>query len=393
MKVEQIYSIVNDMTKDHLGENAELASLELGNVISVGKTLFESMPVDNYVRSLVNHIGKVVFVNRPYSGRAPSVLMDGWEYGSIMQKIDMGIPEAEKNPKWDLKNGQRYEQDVFNGPQDVRQKFFNDRTTFQVPFSFAEDQVKESFSSVEQLNGFFSMIYTQIDLSLTIKTDALVMATITNFIANIYNSGKAAQKINLLAEYNAAFPTANLTAAQAPLDMDFIKFASMRMKEVSSYMGVASTNFNKNSRIRHTPTDRQKIIMLQKFAAAADTYLQSDTFHNEFVKLPSADKVAFWQGSGDSFAFEDISAIDVIPATENGAGTEVKLGGILAIIFDREALGVNNFNSRVTQHYNANGEFINNWYKRDAQYFNDFSENFVMFYIADTATQTTNLKK
>lgn len=387
MKVSQIYEIVNSMSQDVLGENAVLATQELNNVIDVGKDLFDSMPVDNYVRTLVNHIGKVVFVNRPYSGRAPSVLMDGWEYGSILQKIDSGIPEAEANPKWNLQNGTRYEQDVFNGPKDVVQKFFNDRTTFQIPFSFAEEQVKESFSSLEQLNGFFSMIYTKIDMSLTIKTDALVMNTINNFTANIVLNSKPAQKINLLAEYIAEKnPDTPPTAANCVLDMEFLKYAAMRMKETSSRLATASVLFNQGGRVRHTPVDMQRIVMLDRFAAAADAYLQADTFHDEFTKLPNADKISFWQGSGNTFAFSDISSIHVIPQTEAGAGAEVKFSGILAVIFDREALGVNNFKSRVTQHYNANGEFINNWYKRDAQYFNDFNENFVLFYVSDAVS-------
>lgn len=387
MKVEQVATIVNNLANEILGEVAPQTADDFSNVVDVGRQTFESLPVDNYVRKLLDHIGRVVFVNRPYSGRAPSVLMESWEYGSIMEKIDADIPEAEINPTWNLQNGQTYNQDVFNGPKDVIAKFWNDRVTFQVAFSFAEEQVKSAFSNVNQLNAFFSMIYTKIDTAMTIRLDALIMATINNFTANVFTANKG---VNLLTEYKAINPSSTITAATAMHNLDFIKFAAYQFKLYSRRLTNASVAFNLGGRVRHTPTDLQKIIMLDAFSDAADVYLQSDTFHNEMTKLPNADTVSFWQYSGENYDFADVSSINIIPATENGAGAEVKISGILAVIFDRDALGVNNYNRRVTNHYNGLGEFINNWYKMDAQYFNDFNENFVMFYIADEAVSTSN---
>lgn len=381
MKVEQIATIVNGLASEVLGEGAPTTADDFSNIVDVGKAVFDTMPVDNYVRKLLDHIGRVVFVNRPYSGRAPSVLMESWEYGSILEKIDAGVPEAELNPTWNLVNGQTYNQDVFNGPKDVVAKFWNDKVTFQVAFSFAEEQVKSAFSDVTQLNAFFSMIYTKIDTSMTIRLDALVMGTINNFSVNVYAKNKG---INLLAEYKKIKPTSTITAATALYDLDFIKFAAYQFKLYSRRLTNASVAFNLGGRVRHTPTDLQKIIMLDAFSDAADVYLQSDTFHNEMTKLPNAETVSFWQYSGKNYAFEDVSAINLVPANEEGNGVATKITGVLAVIFDRDALGVNNYNRRVTNHYNGLGEFINNWYKMDAQYFNDFNENFLLFYIADT---------
>lgn len=387
MKVNQVYSIVNDLTKEIIGSESVLTVAEdLSNVIEVGKAIFDVASVDNYVRKLIDHIGKVVFVNRGYTGRAPSVMFDGWEYGSVLEKIDAGISEAEANPKWSLQNGTSYDQDTFNGPKDIVVKFFNDKDTYQIPFSFAEDQVKSAFSNATQLNAFFSMIYTKIDMSITIKNDSLIMSTINNFIGNIFLQNNGKQAINLLALYKGIKPDSKVTAATAMYDMDFIKFAAYQMKMYSRRLTNASVAFNLGGRLRHTPTDLQHIVMLDAFADAADVYLQSDTFHDEFTKLPNAEKVSFWQGSGENYAWDDISAINIYPMTESGKGAQVQQTGILAVIFDRDSLGVNNANMRVTNHYNANGEFINNWYKVDARYFNDFNENFIVFYVADVAT-------
>ena len=185
MKVEQVYQIVNNATSEMLGSEAMSGTAaDLSKIVDLGKTIIdEGNDVDNYVRKLIDHIGKVVFVNRPYKGRAPSVMMDGWEYGSILEKIDAGIPEAETNDMWSLTNGTTYNQDVFTAPSDVRVKMWNKRVTFDIPMSFTYEQVKSAFSSVGQLNGFFSMIAQKIDTSLTIKRDALIMYTLDNFIA------------------------------------------------------------------------------------------------------------------------------------------------------------------------------------------------------------------
>lgn len=384
MKVEQVYSVLNDATQEIIGAEA-VEQLKIDGQIDIGKTaelMFGgTVPVDNYVRKLIDHIGKLVFVDRVYSGRAPSVLMDGWEYGSILEKIDAGIPEAEENPTWKLQDGQTYNQDKFTAPKDVVSKFFNDRVTYQITISIGEEQVKSAFSSLTQLNGFFSMIYNKINTSMTIKMDSLVMNTINNFIANVYNSGGALSKVNLLKMYNDTFGT-TLTAAKAITTPEFIRFASFQMKLYSRRMTNASAGFNLGGRVRHTPTEMQKIIMLDEFASAADIYLQSDTFHDEFTKLPNADRVSFWQGSGTDYSFASTSAIDVVANTPTGA-KEVSMSGILAVIFDRDALGVNNYNKRVTQHYNAAGEFINSFFKMDAQFFNDTNENFIVFYVED----------
>ena len=384
MKVSQIYSIVNQITQEVLGQTDLSVAEDLTNIVDVGNAIFDATSVDNYVRKLIDHIGKVVFVNRPYSGRAPSVLMDGWEYGAGLEKIDAGVPDAEANPHWALENGQEYKQDIYTAPTDITVTFWKDKVTFQVKLSVSEDLVKGSFSNATQLNAFFSMIYTKIDTKFTISLDGLIMATINNFSAVTYLDGAPLRSINLLHNYKTNVnPSSQITAATCLYDLDFLKYASKQISLFSKRMTNASTLFNHGGRVRHTPVDLQKIVMLDDFVQSAAMYLQADTFHDSFVSLPNADQVSYWQGTGRSYDFSDISQINV-QVKYNGESRTVQLSGIICVIFDREALGVSNMNRRVTNHYNAPGEFINNWYKMDAQYFNDFNENFILFYVQDT---------
>lgn len=384
MDIKQIYSLMNDVTKEILGETA-VVNEDLSNVVDIGTAIFNATAIDNYVKSLVNHIGKVIFVNRPYSGSVPSVLMDGWEYGSVLEKISAELPEATENESWELEDGTSYDPNIFYKPT-VSAKFFNKRVTFEIPMSFTERQVKESFSNAGQLNGFLSMLYNAIDKSMTVKIDSLVMRTINNMIGEtLYNSfpdgtysGVTSVKaVNLLKLYNDRFGT-TISASDAITTPEFVRFASYEMGLYMNRLSKISNLFNIGGKDRFTAPDMLHVVMLADFAKSADAYLQSDTYHEEFTKLPNAEIVPYWQGSGTSYAFNDVSAINIKTASNN----TVSLSGILGVMFDRDSLGVTNLDRRVTTSYNPKAEFFNNWYKFDAGYFNDTNENFVVFYVA-----------
>ena len=378
MLVTQVKDLVNLATKEALGSEA-VQTEDLTNVVDMGEAIFNANAVDAYVRSLVNHIGKVVFVNRPYAGSAPSVLMDGWEFGSVLEKITAELPEASENETWNLVDKQSYDPNIFYKPT-VEAKFYNKRVTFEIDVSITERQVKQSFSSATQLNAFVSMIYNEVDKAMTIKIDSLIMKTIVNMISVTMTDANANRAVNLLSLYNTEIaPATPLTAAKALYNLDFIKFASYKMKLYATRLGTISRLFNIGGKARFTPRDLLHIVMLEEFKSSADVYLQSDTFHNEFVKLPEAEGVAYWQGSGTDYAFASTSKIMV----KDAKGNSTTKTGILAVMFDRDALGVCNKDKRVTTDYNAKAEFYNNFYKFACEYFNDTNENFVVFYIAD----------
>lgn len=377
MKVTQIYELMNASMGEVLGESA-VVNEDLTNVVDLGKQVVDTNNLDNYVKSLVNHIGKVLFTNRLYKGGVPSVLMDKWEFGSILEKISADMPEATESDTWKLENGKEYSQDVFYQPT-VEAKFFNSKVTFEVPLSFTEKQVKESFSSLTQLNGFISMLQTAVENSLTVKLDNLIMKTINNMIAETIQADTTGVKaVNLLAMYNEK-TGATLTVEKSITDADFIRYASYIISVYKDRLGKISTLFNVGGKARFTPSSELHLVLLSDFAKASDTFLESDTIHNEKVSLPKFETVPYWQGSGTDFDLTSISKIDV--KTKSGT---VSQEGILGVMFDRQALGVSNLDKRVTSSYNAKAEFYTNYYKMDAGYYNDLNENFVVFYVAET---------
>ena len=388
MNVKQIYTLMNSVTGEILGKT-DLVVEDLSNVVDLGTEIFDATSVDSYVKSLVNHIGKVIFVDRKYSGNVPSLVMDNWEFGSVLEKISADIPNASENESWELEDGKSYDTNVFYKPS-VSAKFFNSKVTFEVPMSFTELQVKQSFSSANQLNGFVSMLYNAVDKSMTVKMDSLIMRTINNMIAETINAdlydktskaivatNTGVRAVNLLNLYNTKYGT-TLTADKAITDKEFIRFASYEMSLYMDRLSKISTLFNVGNKERFTPSDMLGVVMLSEFKASATTFLQSDTFHDNYVALPNSETVPYWQASGKNYAFTDTSKINV----KTSGGHTVECGGILAIMYDRDSMGVTNLDRRVTTNYNAKAEFFNNYYKFDASYFNDLNENFVVFFVA-----------
>lgn len=388
MKINQVYDIVNKATEQATGATGLLKE-DLSNIVDVGDTVIGAQAVDGYVKALMNHIGKVVFVNREYTSSVPSVLMDSWEFGSVVEKIRTDMPEAQENDSWKLEDGQEYKQDIFYQPK-VEAKFFNSKSTFEVPMSFTELQVKQSFSNGEQLNGFLSMIENAIARSLSVKLDELVMRTINNMtaetlakdLANVEGSGLdttkgTAKAVNLLAEYNANAEV-KLTKENALQSPEFIRYASYRINLYTDRLSRVSTLFNVGGKQTFTPKEDLNVVLLSDFASASKAYLESDTYNNELVSLPNAETVPYWQGTGVDYALTSASKISV---KTSGSETHVTVDGILGVMFDKFALGVANLDQRVTTHVNARAEFYNNFYKVDAGYFNDLNENFVVFFI------------
>lgn len=377
MQVKQIYEIMNTVTGEILGKTDVVAE-DLSNIVDVGTELLSNTSVDNYVKKLVDRIGKVIFVTRPYSGNVPSVLMDSWDFGSVVQKINAELPEAVENASWELEHKKDYSPNVFYQPQ-VTTKFFNNMVTFEIDMSFTEKQIRHSFTSAVEINSFLSMLYNAVEKSFTVKVDGLIMRTINNMIGETINADESNVKaVNLLKLYNDKFGL-DIKAANALSDKEFIRFASMTMALYTDRMSRISTLFNIGGKDRFTSADMLHVVMLSDFKAAANSYLQSDTFHNEFTKLPSAETVPYWQGSGTDFSFEKVSAINVKTST----GATVAKSGILAVMFDRDAVGVSNLDKRVTTNYNAKAEFYNNFFKLDCGAFNDLNENFVVFFVED----------
>lgn len=386
MEVKQIYSLVNQAVASMTGVNATLPTEDLSNLVDVGRSIFDANAYENFTKSLVDVIGKTIFVTRKYNGASPKVYMDSWEFGSVMQKIRGEMPDAVENESWELEDGASYDENIFYRPQ-VSVKFFNSKTTFEIDQSITDLQVRSAFTSIQALNSFLDMLFNEVEKKLTIAMDGLIMRVIDNFIGetlyaeyggSAYSSKSTSKAVNILYLYKQVFTGSTLTASDCLYDKDFLRFSTTLIKRYIARLQVATKIYNIGETTKFTPRDLLHVVLHADYVAQVTSVLQSDTFHDELVKLPLYEEVAYWQGTGSDFEWSSTSAVKITTSGNHSINAD----GIIGVMFDRDALGVTNYNRRTPVKYNGKGEFTNYFHKQDASFFNDFDEQFVVFFVA-----------
>jgi len=386
MKFEQVYDITNEMAQEMLGEEA-LVKEDLSNIASIGDSFLSVAGVDNYCKALNDKIGRMVFVNRLYEGRLPSVLRDSWDFGSILEKVSFNtLPVATENESWSLEDNTSYDPTIFHKPS-IQVQCWNDAITFEIELSITERQVRSAFNSPEQLGSFYSMIETGIQNAMTVRKDSLVMRTMNAMVAETFYAEDAAgnagtnktgvKAVNLLKLWNDAHSGSEIYSVSAALkNKEFIRFAVATMLDYMDSMGVYSTLYNVQGKERFTPKSRLGIAMHTLLKTHADVYLQSDTFNDEYTRLPQAETLPFWQGTGTGRTDADRTKVYATSVS----GHDVTVNGLLAVLYDKDACAVCCENPRVTTFYNPKAEFLNEYHKWDARYLVDTAENCVIFY-------------
>ena len=380
MEVKQIAGIVNEMAKEFLGQEA-IVNENLDGIVDFGDQIKNIRDLGAYIESLVNHIGKVIVVNRQWSGDTLGILRDSWEWGSILEKITIQLPEATENESWELVDGTSYDPNVFTSTK-ATAKFFNSKTTFEIPMSFTRMQLMQSFSNAGQYQSFVSAIETAIKKQLAISYQNLAMRLINAMAAETYQNAiggsntTSASAVNLLKIYNDTHET-QLTAENCRFNADFLRNCSRIIKQTSSYLTRPSVLFNIENTDKFTPENLQHLVMLTEFTALTRYNMEADTRHNDLVKLPYYREIPFWQGSGETFGWDDVSKVHVTVG-----GQEITIEHLVGVLFDHDAVAITNFDRRTTSDWNAKAEFTNAWHKSDCGYLADKAENFVIFYIA-----------
>lgn len=403
MKVTQIATILNSAVLPNVLGGDTMVNEDLSNIVDIGIAIGDLNAYDKYVNKIVNQIGKVVLADRKLGGGAPDIFKESWKYGSILEMLSFELPDAIANDQQQLTNGNTYNQDIFYAP-DVDVKFFNDRVTWTIPMSFLadgsrDDRIAQSFGSAEQCQIFWSGIELAIQNALDIEFDALIQRTLNYYIAKemyediivglsvgeTIGDATGIRCVNVLKLYNDRFAK-TLKAAECLTDMDFQKYASYLQSMYIDRLTRANRVFNMEGSARKTPKSELHYVTLSEYERAAEMYLQADTFHDTLVKLPRHEVVPFWESPGEDYSFEETSAINVkVKAIVADVETSVtvSIDGIIAIMFDDLAASVTNYKSQVTSHYNAKGNFLNNYYTVDAGFSNVYNQQFVVFYVAD----------
>lgn len=395
MNWEQVKDLVNDATKELIGEEATLLDDNLSNVIDIGTQVLNVSSYDAFTKKLIDRITRTIFVDRKYTGEMAKLRRDAWEFG-IKQKIYLTeLPEAVDDESFKLVNGASYDDNKFNQVS-AAAKFFQTATSFRIDLSVAEKQARTAFANRNELNSFVSSLFNAVDMSIELKLEGLAKACVNNLMANtIYDdisdldpSKTGVKAVNLLKLYNDQFdPDGNnpLKVADALYTPEFIRFAVLQISQYSDKLTVATRLFNCGKLIRFTPKDKQQLLLSTFLKTSADVYLQSDTFNEQYTALPMSESIASWQGVGDSFDFETCTKIhcEIKDPSDPTQTVEVEWGGILGVLFDYDAAGVDCEELEVTSHVNAGARFTNYFYHQEARYWNDLNEQAVVFFIGE----------
>ena len=367
MTTDHIFSLVNAVNQQAFGSTA-LAVTDASSLVSLGNVVLSSSTnTEAFLNTLLQRIGRTIMDYRRYRNRLGDMVLNDFEYGAILQKVKVHMPDAIDDPSYDLTDGQSVDPWTVYKP-DVEQKLFIKRTPYMFAQTISRKGLKEAFTSAEQMGGFISAVMGEMRNAVEVALENLGRTTINNFIAEAEGTSRT---INLVTEYNAA-ATAELTATTAMFNRDFLAYAIRRINETFDMMQSMTSLYNDGSVERFTPREDVRVKMLSSFVRAAETVVQYSAFHEQLVSVDNTFEVMpFWQ------AAQTPSGIHVTRASDDGDKT---VNNIIAIAHDRDALGIYQIDEEiVTTPLNAKALYYTTYNHQQQLWFNDLSENFVVF--------------
>ena len=366
MTTEQIYTVVNGAAAQALGTGA-VTAVDTASFVSLGNSvLSSSVNTEAFLNTLAQRIGRTIISYREYKNKFRDMVLNDFEYGTILQKIKVAMPSAEEDESYGLTDGQSVDHYKVSKPV-VNQKLFVTRSPYQFKITIQREHLKEAFTSESAMGGFIAAIFGEVRNAIEFALENLGRGCYANYIAEV---GGTAREIKLVTEFNGL--GGNVTAANALTNKDFLNYAFRRINEHIDYFQDMSTMFNDGTATRHTPKADIRIKLLSPFVRAAETVTQYAAFNKSLVDVADAyTPVSYWQGA------QNRSQIKVQRSSDDA---ETTVSNIIGVMHDRDALGIYQINETVaTTPINAAGLYYNQYYHEKQLWFNDLSENFIIF--------------
>lgn len=401
MKVNQIYSLVNDINHQLWGMD-DLDVHDLSGIIALGDIVLSSTDnMDKFLNKLVDRIGKTVVRTLDVELDFPSLFMDSFSFGATLQKITVNPFEAIENAEWEV--GENGFTPTFADIHkcEIVVTYFTGVSTAKFQRTIPDGLFESAFTSETAMGNFIDAIIKAMTDSMVMSINNMSRMAVNNFIAEKIKINHGV--INLLTEYNAILGAGNeITVAKAMHDKEFARFCSQEIRNYVKYLsqpstlyntGVADGNGGTTKVVRATTRDNMHIFMLSNLVSLFDAYLLSDSY-KDLYGLPYFNEVGYWQSnldsSGNMNKFETNSSIAITPSSEDGkeSKTSVEQSGIVCVLADRQAIAVSinkersgAFRNDIDAYTNVSMSFSKNW-------LNDLSENGIIFIIADDSSES-----
>lgn len=369
MTTEQIYALVNEVNAEAFGTNA-LDVVDTSSLISLGKTVLSSSAnTEAFLNTLVQRIGRTIFRFRDYRNKLGDMVLNDFEYGAILQKIYVHMPKAEEDQSYDLTDGASVDHYEISKPV-VDQKLFVTRTPYQFKITIQDEHLKEAFLDAASMGAFIGVIFGQVRNAIEVSLENLSRVTLATAIAECAGTSRM---IDLVSLYNTLYtPSPTLDEVTAQNNPDFMRFAMATINSYIDYMQDMSTLYNDGSLETFTPKEDLRVKIISSFKRKLETVVEYAAFHDQFVR-PDADitTINYWQSAQDPMD---------IKITRPSDSDTVSRGNVIALIHDRDAMGVYKKDERVaTTPLNAGGLYYNTFYHEKELRFIDLSENFICF--------------
>lgn len=369
MTTEPIYTLVNEVNAEAFGSNA-LSVVDTSSLISLGNTVLSSSTnTEAFLNTLAQRIGRTILYFRDYRNKLGDMVLNDFEYGAILQKIKVVMPQAESDEMYGLTDGQSVDHYVVAKPV-VDQKLFVTRTPYQFHITIQRETLKEAFLSEDAMGSFIGIVFGEVRNALEVSLENLGRVTLATAIAE---TAGTARFIELVSEYNTLYtPATPLDAVTCQNDPDFMRYAMYRINSVMDGMQDMSVLYNNGDFETFTPKEDMRLKVISSFMRRLETVVEYAAFHDQFVR-PDIDvaTINYWQSA--------LTPMD-IKITRPSDSDSVSRNNIVALLHDRDAMGIYKIDEDVlTTPVNAAGGYYNTYWHEKQLRFVDLSENFVAF--------------
>ena len=398
----QLSSLVTEIVGQATGTKPQ-APVTTSEFVSVAHLGIEA-GYDPLCDAITQVLSRTIFSVRPYTAKFKGLMTDNITYGNRVRKLTTIDKPFEDDNRFKLVDGQSIDQQKVNKPK-VIEVNITGANVIEKSVTLFKDQLDNAFSDMNEFQRYISMILQNVSDMLEQENEATARMLIANMIGGVVaqegNNIEFGRVINLLEVYEEETGV-SLTSAtyQDPLNFaPFSRWLFGYLKTISDRMTNRSALYHQSFILgsddeptpimRHTPISKQKCYLFSPLLNKISANVLSTVFYDRYLKLMDHEAVDFWSNINDPMKIEvyptftdaDGSVVDI--TSDNDA---VEVDNIFGVIFDEEACGMTLVNQwTANAPFNASGGYTNSFWHQTIRYFSDYSENFVVLLLQNSA--------
>ena len=374
--------VLNNIVSQATGKK-ELANIEAYSFMSVATTALQ-VGYDDLLNAISQVLSKTIFSIRPYEAKFRGLMRDEVRFGNHVRKLNIGDKDWEKDVRYDLVDGESIDDQIVSNPTILQTNFYG-QNVYSRHYTVYRDQLNIALSSEEEFQRFITMIVQNCSDMIEQCHESTARMTLANFIGGKVK-GDANNVIHLVTKYNdvAGTELTTDTVRQPTNFVPFIKWAFGYIGYLSGMLTERSQKFHINVTgkeiSRHTPQNRQKLYLFSEYLKDMDASVLSSVYNDNYLKWADHEQVNFWQSidtpDGISIASTYMNVDGSLVRDTTGTAT----ANIFGVLFDEEAVGITTCGQwSSASRFNARGGYTNFWYHFNDRYYNDFTENGIVF--------------